>query len=210
MYCSWALCMYVGVNAWIACLLILLEKHLIILHQFQGQNKSSRHRNIHGSLSRRYVLDVCIFKNHCARVRVLEGHMYVHQQSRMAVASDSLVHRRESVFGAEVNMSPSLDQHSDGLTSTGFTLHGKGQGSFCQRNKHTTHLLIEKKEQENWNVPFNRHLEVLWFFSQWEEWLNDKNWRHREPMLFYADNTIYKYILKILDSVTTTYNIISK
>lgn len=74
--------------------------------------------------------------------------MDVHQQSRVPVASDSLVHRRESVFGAEVNMSPSLDQHPDGLTSAGFALHGKGQGSFCQKNKHTTHLLIKKKKKK--------------------------------------------------------------
>lgn len=38
--------MYVGVNAGLACLLIALEKHVIILHQFQGQKRSSRRRNI--------------------------------------------------------------------------------------------------------------------------------------------------------------------
>lgn len=74
----------------------------------------------------------------CVGFGVLLGDVDVHQQSRMAVASDSLVHRRESIFGAEVNMSPSLHQHPDGLASTGFTLHGKGQGSLCQENKHTT------------------------------------------------------------------------
>lgn len=73
------------------------------------------------------------------RVGMLLGHVDFHQQSRMAVASDSLVHRRESIFGAEVNVSPSLDQHPDGLASTRFTLHGEGQGSFCEENKHTTH-----------------------------------------------------------------------
>lgn len=71
--------------------------------------------------------------------------MCVHQQSRMPVASDSLVHRRESIFRAKVNVSPSLDQHSDGLASAGFTLHGEGQGSFCQENTHTPHIYSFKK-----------------------------------------------------------------
>lgn len=77
----------------------------------------------------------------------------------MAVASDSLVHWRESVFGAKVNMSPSLHQHSDGLTSTGFTLHSKGQGCFCQKNKYITHLFLETiaLDQDQWNVPFYGH-----------------------------------------------------
>lgn len=52
-----------------ACLLILLEKHLIILHQFQGQNKSSRHTNIYRfprflritALGFGYWSDTCVF-----------------------------------------------------------------------------------------------------------------------------------------------------
>lgn len=82
----------------------------------------------------------------------------VHQQSRVAVAPDSLVHWRESVFGAKVNVSPSLHQHSDGLTSTGFTLHSKGQGCFCQRNRYITHLFLKTtaSDQDQWNVPCYR------------------------------------------------------
>lgn len=76
----------------------------------------------------------------CHQTWIFVGRMYVHQQSRVTVASDSLVHWRESIFGAKVNMSPSLHQHSDGLTSTGFTLHSKGQGCFCQKQIHYTFI----------------------------------------------------------------------
>lgn len=92
----------------------------------------------------------------CNQTGVFVGRMHVHQQSRVTVASDSLVHWRESIFGAKVNMSPSLHQHPDGLTSTGFTLHSKGQGCFCQKNKYITHLFLKTtaSDQDQWNVPF--------------------------------------------------------
>lgn len=119
------------------------------------------------------VLYICVFCNRCAQVRISVGHMYVHQQSRMTVASDSLVHWRESIFGAKVNMSPSLHQHSDGLTSTGFTLHSKGQGCFCQKNKYIAHLFLKTTalEQDHWNGPF---------YGRWHELL-----RYRVGTMFH-------------------------
>lgn len=138
--------MYVGVKAWKACLLIPSQKCPIILHHFQGQRRSSGYRNI-----------FCTPLLFCYQTWTFVGRMCVHQQSRVTVAPDSLVHWRESVFGAKVNMSPSLHQHSDGLTSTGFTLHSKGQGCFCQKNKYITHLFLKTtaSDQDQWNVPFN-------------------------------------------------------
>lgn len=47
----------------------------------------------------------------------------------MAVASNSFVYWCESIFGTEVNMSPSVHQDPDGLTSTWLTLHRQGQSS---------------------------------------------------------------------------------
>lgn len=133
--------MYVGVEAWRACLLIPSQKCPIILHHFQGRHYSSGYRNIF-----------------CTSLLSVTRRVRVHQQSRVAVAPDSLVHWRESVFGAKVNVSPSLHQHSDGLTSTGFTLHSKGQGCFCQRNRYITHLFLKTtaSDQDQWNVPCYR------------------------------------------------------
>lgn len=88
----------------------------------------------------KHLLHISTFCNGIFCNQIFVGRMYVHQQSRMTVASDSLVHWRESIFGAKVNMSPSLHQHSDGLTSTGFTLHSKGQGCFCQKQIHYTFI----------------------------------------------------------------------
>lgn len=52
----------------------------------------------------------------------------VHQQGRVAVPSNTLVKRCESIFGTEVNVSPSVHQDPDGLPSTWLTLH-------CQRQR---------------------------------------------------------------------------
>lgn len=49
----------------------------------------------------------------------------------MAVAPHGLVHRREPIFGAEVDVSPSLHQDPDGLAAAGLTLHSEGQGRLC-------------------------------------------------------------------------------
>lgn len=79
----------------------------------------------------------------------------------MTVASDSLVHRRESVSGAEVDVRPSLHQHSDGLASAGLTLHGEGQRRFCQENKDTAHLLKEKSHSCGPGTPEPRRRDSL-------------------------------------------------
>lgn len=64
----------------------------------------------------------------------------------MAVAPHSFVHRRESVFGAEVNVSTSLHQDADGLTSTRLTLHRQGQGSLWQTHTHTHTVFNGQKD----------------------------------------------------------------
>lgn len=62
--------------------------------------------------------------------------MNVYQQGCMAVASHSFVYGCESIFGAEVNVSTSLRQDPDGLTSTRLTLHRQGQSSLWRTHTH--------------------------------------------------------------------------
>ena len=70
----------------------------------------------------------------------------VYQQGGVAVATDRLVQRGESVFGAEVDLRPSLRQHAYGLASSWLTLHRQRQGRLCggahrpvSTPTHTTH-----------------------------------------------------------------------
>lgn len=55
-----------------------------------------------------------------------------YQQGGVAVSPDGLVHRRQSVFGSEVDVGAALHQHPDGLAAGRLALHRQRQRRLCR------------------------------------------------------------------------------